>query len=337
MKILKKFTSLLVITLMIIINPLISYLPSEAISSYKDISVMIVTSDNIGTMTIGSGFPYSDDGKIITNYHVIEKALYGGIIFEGAENLYPFSIIGVDKINDIAVLKIEKETTPLKTSSLSSLKVGDSVTAVGNPLGVVNVASEGKVTRFSDDSIYFTAPIDQGNSGGPLLNSKGEVIGIVTAIVSSSGYSSSYATPAHMIESVPLNLNVSVLPFSNLLEGLESHGEYYYHLEMVLNGTLNSIPSATVEEAFNDFFVDPEFSHFISVDGSSVIEFTGICLYNDALADILIQFVIDDEDVFYIHYMEVNGLSKDNIEILELLRAINDYITLSDVEFNNAA
>lgn len=338
MKNFKKFTSLLVITVMTIINPFFSHLYiSDAYSNYKDISVMIVTSDNLGSMTIGSGFPYTSDGKIITNYHVIEKAVYGSVIFEASHDLYPFSIIGVDKINDIAILKIEKETTPLRLGNLSKVIPGDSVKAIGNPLGAVNVASEGIITKLSNDSIYFTAPINQGNSGGPLLNSKGEVIGIVTAIVSWGSKTSSFATPASLIDKIPLNLDIPILPFSNLLQEVQVYEDNHNHLEMVLNGTLNSIPSATVEDSFNAFFANPEFSHFISTDRASVVEFKGICLYNNEPANVLIQFVVENDDVFYIHYMEVNGSQKDNIEILGLLKAINQHYIYLTGSLDNAS
>ncbi len=148
----------------------------------------------------GSGFIYSEDGYILTNYHVIEGyekvtvATYDG-------STYDAKVIGYDESNDIAVLKIEAEgLTPVTLGDSSSLRVGDAVLAIGNPLGELTFSlTHGIVSALSRnvtiDSgntmtlIQTDCSINSGNSGGALFNMKGEVIGITNAKYSSSGYS----------------------------------------------------------------------------------------------------------------------------------------------------
>ena len=150
----------------------------------------------------GSGFIISDDGYILTNYHVVEDAYNGHfeievISYDGTK--YAASIVGVEPANDIAVLKIDAEGLYSATLGDSDeLRVGDMVYAVGNPLGelefsmstgyvsaldrVINTKESESINMFQID-----AAVNEGNSGGPLYASDGSVVGIVTAKYSSSG------------------------------------------------------------------------------------------------------------------------------------------------------
>lgn len=144
---------------------------------------------------LGSGFVISEDGFIVTNNHVIEGADEIMIeFFEGFE--LPAEIVGTDPNTDIALLKVESET-PLQFVNFGdsdTARVGDWVMAMGNPLGQGFSVSAGIVSARNralsgtyDDYIQTDAAINRGNSGGPLFNMDGEVIGVNTAILSPNG------------------------------------------------------------------------------------------------------------------------------------------------------
>jgi serine protease Do len=144
---------------------------------------------------LGSGFVISEDGYIVTNNHVIEGADEIQIeFFEGFE--LPATLVGTDPNTDIALLKVESET-PLKFVKFGdsdTARVGDWVMAMGNPLGQGFSVSAGIVSARNralsgtyDDYIQTDAAINRGNSGGPLFNMDGEVIGVNTAILSPNG------------------------------------------------------------------------------------------------------------------------------------------------------
>lgn len=144
---------------------------------------------------LGSGFVVSADGLIVTNNHVIEGADEIEIEFYSGARL-PAKLVGTDPTTDIAVLKVEADN-PLpfvQFGDSDAARVGDWVLALGNPLGQGFSATTGIVSAKSraltgtyDDFIQTDAAINRGNSGGPLFNLRGEVIGVNTAILSPSG------------------------------------------------------------------------------------------------------------------------------------------------------
>ena len=144
---------------------------------------------------LGSGFVISEDGYVVTNNHVIEGADEILIEFFSGEEL-PAKVIGTDPKTDIALLKVETDQplpfVPFGNSDVS--RVGDWVIAMGNPLGQGFSVSAGIVSARNralsgtyDDYIQTDAAINRGNSGGPLFNMDGEVIGVNTAILSPNG------------------------------------------------------------------------------------------------------------------------------------------------------
>ena len=151
----------------------------------------------------GSGFIITPDGYILTNYHVIEDAYRAGldvnvIMHDGTR--YPAQIIGVEADNDVAVLKIDASGLNAATlGSSDSLRVGDTIYAVGNPLGELEFSMTTGHVSAKDRSIstevkgetitmfQIDAAVNSGNSGGPVYNARGEVVGIVTAKYKSSG------------------------------------------------------------------------------------------------------------------------------------------------------
>jgi len=148
-----------------------------------------------GAIVSGSGFIISSDGYILTNYHVIEIAHTKGFplivyLYDGTQ--YEAEVIGYDSNNDFAVIKIEAAgLNPAVIGDSDSIKVGQTVYAIGNPFGdLVYTMTSGiisaldrvvTVERKTINTIQFDAAVNRGNSGGPIYNTNGEVIGIVTA------------------------------------------------------------------------------------------------------------------------------------------------------------
>ena len=148
------------------------------------------------TSALGSGFIIDANGIVITNNHVIKGADDVFVKVNGNKD-YKATIIGADPLSDIAVLKIETNDkfTPVKFGDSDKARIGDWVIAIGNPFGLGGTVTSGIVsarnrsiglTRY-EDYIQTDASINQGNSGGPLFNLNGDVIGINTAILGQSG------------------------------------------------------------------------------------------------------------------------------------------------------
>jgi serine protease Do len=163
--------------------------------------------------SLGSGFVVSADGVIITNNHVIENADEINVIFASGRTLQA-ELIGTDVETDIAVLKVESDA-PLpfvEFADSDAAEVGDWVMAIGNPFGFGGSVSAGIISARNrdiqsgryDDFIQTDAAINRGNSGGPLFNLNGEVVGVNTAIISPTGGSVGlgFSIPANLVEQV---------------------------------------------------------------------------------------------------------------------------------------
>jgi S1-C subfamily serine protease len=149
---------------------------------------------------VGSGFVFDKKGHIITNAHVIEDATKTVVTFLDGRS-YNAKIIGIDKHTDIGVIKVNADLKllhPLSLGDSSNLQVGEPVTAIGNPFGLSGSMTSGIISQMGrllpsnagfsiPDVIQTDAAINPGNSGGPLLNMRGEIVGINTAIQSSTG------------------------------------------------------------------------------------------------------------------------------------------------------
>ncbi len=188
-------------------NVSLSQLYEQVEESVVTIRGIVVQYDIFGrpyyTQVQGSGFVYSFTGQmvIITNYHVVNSAINITVTFING-NGYAATALGSDAYADLAVLSTDapqSEYKPLEIVSSSTLKVGDPVIAVGNPYGLAGSMTTGIVSALGRtiteemsggypiaNVIQTTAPLNPGNSGGPLLNYQGQVVGITTAIVSDS-------------------------------------------------------------------------------------------------------------------------------------------------------
>jgi S1-C subfamily serine protease len=166
---------------------------------------------------LGSGFVYDSQGRIVTNYHVIDGASKADVTFTDG-NTYSAKVIGKDPNSDLAVLQItgdfsQENVVPLPLANFSAVRPGEQVIAIGNPFGLSGTVTTGIVsakgrllpnpdTGFSIPNMIQTdAAINPGNSGGPLLNTQGQVIGMNTAIFSSTGVYSGvgFAIPSNTI------------------------------------------------------------------------------------------------------------------------------------------
>ena len=163
----------------------------------------------------GSGFIIDKEGRILTNYHVIENASKVYVTLHGREKQIPASIVGTDKAHDLAVIQIKvPDLRPMTLGDSSNLQVGQKVYAIGNPFGLNGTLTLGIVSSIRgirepdgmqiEDAIQTDAAINPGNSGGPLLNLHGEVIGINTMIASNVGQSAGigFAIPINTAKAV---------------------------------------------------------------------------------------------------------------------------------------
>jgi putative serine protease PepD len=160
----------------------------------------------------GSGFVIDPRGYILTNFHVVQEAQSIEVVL-GDQSRYPAKFIGADQRNDVALVKIDskgKQLAALPLGDSSALQVGQKVLAIGNPFGFQSTLTTGVVSAigrtvqtsqstFIDEAIQTDAAINRGNSGGPLINTHGEAIGINSAIYTPTG------TTAGIGFAIPIN------------------------------------------------------------------------------------------------------------------------------------
>jgi serine protease Do len=162
---------------------------------------------------LGTGFVYDKSGLVLTNNHVVEDATQIKVKFTDGRDVAA-NIVGRDKLADVAVIRVEdKNLAPLTLGDSDALDVGDWVVAIGNPFGLSHTVSAGILSargrtredvKGLDENGYFNflqtdAAINQGNSGGPLLNLKGEVVGINAAIRANAN-GIGFAIPINMVK-----------------------------------------------------------------------------------------------------------------------------------------
>lgn len=221
----------------------------------------------------GSGFVISDDGYILTNYHVIETAYqskYAVTVITHDGTRYDATIVGVESSNDIAVLKIDATgLTPATLGNSDNLAVGDDVCAVGNPLGELEFTSTfGHVSALDRlitteeggsaiNMFQIDAAVNSGNSGGPVYNTRGEVIGIVTAKYSSSGVEG-------LGFAVPINDAASIA--NDLITKGYVTGKAYMGVRIDQRYT----------SAYSQYYNMPEGAYVYSVESGSCAETAGL-------------------------------------------------------------
>lgn len=207
--------------------------------------------------SLGSGFVFDKEGRIITNHHVVQDSKSVDVTFIDG-NRYVASVVGSDPFNDVAVIKITQNISeklrPLILGNSSAVEVGDQVIAIGNPYGLAGSMSLGIVSQkgrlistegsaFSIPSVIQTdALINPGNSGGPLLNTQEEVIGMNTAgVLSDSGAFSGIGL------AVPSNTISKIVPV------LISKGNYTHPWLGISASSLTSKLTENLENLSRDF------------------------------------------------------------------------------------
>ncbi|MBD0338782.1 MAG: trypsin-like peptidase domain-containing protein [Thermoleophilia bacterium] len=165
---------------------------------------------------VGSGWVYDDDGHVVTNQHVVGGTDEVTVVFEDGTEV-PATVVGADPSTDVAVLKLEEghEAPVLPLGSTSSLKLGDTVIAIGSPLGLQGTVTAGIVSGLGRDirapneftiagAVQTDAALNHGNSGGPLLDSSGRVVGMNAQIASETGANTGigYAIPVETVKRI---------------------------------------------------------------------------------------------------------------------------------------
>jgi S1-C subfamily serine protease len=181
--------------------------------------VVQVTTSGAGGGGLGSGFVIDDAGHIVTNFHVIDQADAIEVSFSNKDTL-DATLVGSDPSTDLALLKVDAGAgalTPLVLADSDRVQVGDPVVAIGNPFGLERTVTSGIVSALQravaapngytiDQVIQTDAPINQGNSGGPLLDGRGQVIGVNSQIETAGGSSGNvgigFAVPSNTVKSV---------------------------------------------------------------------------------------------------------------------------------------
>ncbi len=212
------------------------------------------------TASSGSGFIISENGYIVSNYHVVQGATKLTVmLYDGTE--YEASVVGYDSANDMAVLKVQAEGLPyVRLGSSDDLIVGDQVVAIGNPLGeLTNTLTVGYVSAVDRDistggalinMIQTDAAINSGNSGGPLFNMKGEVVGITTAKY--SGTTGSGATIEGISFAIPIDDVI------RKITDLKDHG--------YLTGAYLGVTVSDTDETYAEYFGIPSGAYVRSVE-----------------------------------------------------------------------
>jgi putative serine protease PepD len=170
-----------------------------------------------GSQAQGSGFVYDSNGHIVTNDHVVQGATKVSVTFADGSK-YSATVVGTDPSTDLAVLKVDAPSSklhPLTLGDSSNLQVGDGVVAIGSPFGLDETVTSGIVSALGRDisalnnytisgAIQTDAAINHGNSGGPLLNMAGEVVGVTSQIESDGGGNEGvgFAVPSNTISQV---------------------------------------------------------------------------------------------------------------------------------------
>ena len=284
-----------------------------------------VTSANIFGQTsasavAGTGFIITSDGYIMTNYHVIEPAYENNykitVLFKDGTS-YDASVTGFEEDSDVAVLKIDaNDLSPVSIGNSDNIAVGDSVFAIGHPLGELDFSmTSGRVSAL-DRSItadrnsapinmfQFDAAINSGNSGGPVFNESGEVIGIATAKVGSSGVEGlGFAIPINDAADIANEL---------ITKGYVS-GKAYLGVDIDTRYT----------SVYAQYYNLPEGAYVYNVESGSCAEKCGL-----AAGDIITQ--MGDEPIG--SYSDLNAAIKqfksgESVEIV-VYRA-NEYVTLT--------
>jgi len=209
-----------------------------------------------GGSALGSGIVLDNNGDILTNEHVVDKATKVTVSFDRTPKITRTAkVLGTDPSTDLAVIKIDPsglDLQPLTLADSSSVQIGDAVYALGNPFGYTNSFSQGIVSGLDrsiqapngfgiDGAIQTDASINPGNSGGPLLNASGQVIGINAQIATNTSTAGGQGSSSGVGFAIPVNLAKTVIP------QLEQNGKVSH---AYLGISTSSVPGSANGTAF---------------------------------------------------------------------------------------
>ena len=237
-------------------------------------------------LSTGSGFVVNDDKTIVTNYHVIDQGYYVEAVSEKDVHYNVSGATFFDEAADIAVLKFETETglVPLVIADSSSVQVGDTIYAIGSPLGLKNTVSNGIVSAIREDGnhtdIQITAPISSGSSGGVLLNTYGEAVGITYASYS-DGQNLNLVIPsvefAGELGGVEIQAFESIALFTMPLgNSVENYSTPYTRLVQYGNSVFEAYNSKNEISVYN---ISTKESKKLGISGTYLSVYRGILYY----------------------------------------------------------
>jgi S1-C subfamily serine protease len=199
-------------------DPAPSATPRQIAAAAHSALLMIHALSETGdTLGIGTGFVVSSDGLFVTNYHVIEEAQTLSVSLLDGGKYTQVSLVAADPASDLALMKVEaRGLRPLRVGNDTRMEVGDKIYVMGNPLGMGGTFSDGMVSGKRPlegvAMLQISAPISPGSSGGPVMNERGEVIGVATMMVM-GGQNLNMAVPAHYLQPM-MAMRAAPRPFS---------------------------------------------------------------------------------------------------------------------------
>ena len=317
-------------------------------SSRRSSSVWDYFNNNPGNRTrvgMGSGVIISKDGYIITNNHVIENATTIEVTTNNNKS-YKANLIGTDEVADIAVLKIDSEETfpYIRFADSDQTKIGEWVLAVGNPYNLTSTVTAGIISAKSRDLndydsknqsfIQTDAAVNSGNSGGALVNTTGDLIGINTAITSGTGgfVGYSFAVPSN----VARKIFEDIIEFGNVQKGLLgvtgfglnsrnanelnislTEGFYVNDVEPSMGAALAGIKKGDVILSLDKLEITKfsDLSGYLSTKRPGDVILVGIIRNNEKLK---LKVTLEKNENVEFYGMQLKNISKEELETLNL-------------------
>ena len=181
--------------------------------------------------SLGTGFVVRSDGWVATNFHVVRGATEIVVVFSNHKEFPVVEIMNANRLHDLVILRIDAKSLPvLPVGNSDAVRAGDSVLAIGHPLGLEDTVSNGLISAVRHvhdnlDVLQVSAPIAPGSSGGPLFNDRGEVIGVATAFMK-SGQNLNFGLPSKYVKELIDNPHpISMSLFSAAMVAIQNQAE----------------------------------------------------------------------------------------------------------------
>lgn len=246
------------------------------IVSPATVEIVIQTKDG---QSLGTGFFDDKNGTIITNYHVIECGRDGYVKLKNSNKFEITKILGYDETLDIAIIQIDYNNQSVLTKREGVISVGETVYALGSSVGLTGSFSSGIVSAVDrkiagNKYIQITTPLSHGNSGGPLVDSYGNVIGITSAGIS-EGQNLNLAIPIEEINKVSRDKNYTFTQFYNLtdptreifdIDDIKVEGTFYIGIDTgEYKGTVHARKCSLVKDILDNWIYNQKNSNFTAI------------------------------------------------------------------------